>query len=73
MISGVIIPAGSRYFTGQYLKTVRSKNMNKKKFELLTNAVYITPDEVHDSYVNIDEDMMIDIQHYNALIQKAKK
>ena len=33
---------------------------------------YITPDEIHDNYVEINDDMLLSTDIYNALIQKAK-
>ena len=35
-------------------------------------SVIIRPDEVHDTYVEIDKNMLLDMEIYNSLIQKAK-
>ena len=69
---GHIVSPGSMYFTGHYLKIVRSRNISYKKFEMLPLIVYITPDEIHDNYVEINDDMLLSTDIYNALIQKAK-
>ena len=34
--------------------------------------VITTPDEVYDTYVEIDKNMLLDVKIYNSLIQKAK-
>ena len=35
-------------------------------------CVIITIDEVYDTYVEIDKNMLLDVKTYNSLIQKAK-
>ena len=35
-------------------------------------SVIITPDEVCDTYVETDKNMLLDVKIYNSLIQKAK-
>ena len=35
-------------------------------------SVIITPDEVYDTYVEIDKSMLLNVKIYNSLIQKAK-
>ena len=35
-------------------------------------SVIITPGEVYDTYVEIDNNMLLDVEIYNSLIQKAK-
>ena len=35
-------------------------------------SVIITPDEVHDTYVEIDKNMLLKVKIYNSLIQKVK-
>ena len=35
-------------------------------------SVIITPDKVHDTYVEIDKNMLLNVKIYNSLIQKAK-
>ena len=67
---------GARYFKGNYLKPVRSRNMIFKKFGILPLDVFITLEEIFlsifDTYVDINENMLWDINLYNSLIQKAK-
>ena len=35
-------------------------------------SVIITPDEVCNTYVEIDKNMLLDVKIYNGLLQKAK-
>ena len=70
---GHIMSPGTRYFTCHYLKTVRSINISYKKFEILTLVVYITPDETQDTYVEINDDMLLNANTYKALIQGSKQ
>ena len=69
---GHVVLPGLRYFKGKYLKPVRSRNISFKKFDILPMSVIITPDEVYDTYVEIDQNMLSDVKIYNSLIQKAK-
>ena len=36
------------------------------------SVIITTPDEVYDTYVKIDKNMLLDVKIYNNLIQKAK-
>ena len=67
-----VVLLGLRYFKGNNLKPVRSGNIFFKKFDILPMSVIITPDEVYDTYVEIDQNMLSDVKIYNSLIQKAK-
>ena len=69
---GHVILLALRYFTGYYLKPVRLRSMQFKKFGLLPLNVFITPDEVYDTYVEINSEMLLDVNVYNELIQKTK-
>ena len=62
---------GLRYLKGNYLKPVRLQNISFKKFDILPMSVIITPDEVYDTYVEIDKTTLLDVKIYNSLIQKA--
>ena len=61
-----------RYFNGNSLKPFRSRNISFKKFDVLPMPVFITPEEVYDTYVEMDQNMLLDVKIYNSLIQKAK-
>lgn len=68
---GHAIFTGEKCFQGNYFKLVRSRNINYKKFDILQEEVLISPDEINDTYVEINENMMLDATMYNALIWKA--
>ena len=63
---------GLRYFKRNYLKPVRSRNKSSKKFDILPMSLIITPDEVYDTYVEIDKNILLDVTTYSSLIQKGK-
>ena len=65
---GHVILPGLRYFTGYFLKPVRSRSMQFKKFELLPLIVFITPDEVYDTFVENNSEMLLDVNVCNELI-----
>ena len=48
------------------------RNITFRKFDILPMSVIITPDEVYDTYVEIDKNMLLNVKIYNSLIQKAK-
>ena len=54
-----------------HLEPVRSRNIFFKKFEILPMSVIITPDEIYNNYVEINEDTLLNINVYNNLFQKA--
>ena len=56
---GHIISPRARYFTCHDLKTVQSRNISYKKFEILPFVVYVTPDEIQDTYAQINDDMLL--------------
>ena len=70
---GHAVQPGLQYFKGNYLKPVSSRIKSSKKVDLLPMSVIMTPDEVYDTYVEIDKNMLLDVKTYNSLIQKAKK
>ena len=69
---GHAVLPGLRYFKGNYLKPVRSRNISFEKFDILPMSVIIKPDEVCDTYMEIDKNILLDVKIYNSLIQKAK-
>ena len=57
---GHFVAKGERYFQGCYLKLFRSKDIKVKKFTILSTKIAVTPDEVYDTYVDINDDLEID-------------
>ena len=68
---GHFISKDEKYFEGLYLKLERSRNANIKRFSKLPTRIVISPDEIYDSYVDINENLEIDMNLYNMLLRKA--
>ena len=66
---GHFVAKGERYFQGYYLKLCRSKDIKAKKNTILPAKMVVTPDEVYDTYFDINNDLETDC---NMLIAKAK-
>ena len=62
---------GEHYFKGQYLKLTRSRNLNFKQFQLLPTYIIISPEEIYDTYIDINDDIQLNVNVYNALRSKA--
>ena len=65
-------PILPNFNTEPFLNPVRSRNSSFKKFDILPVSVIITPDEVYDTYVEIDKNILLDVTTYSSLIQKGK-
>ena len=61
------------YFQGNFLKLTMSRALNYKKFHLLATNVLIPPDEIDDTYGDIDFELQLSINIYNALISKSNR
>ena len=66
---GHFVAKAERYFQGYYLKLCRSKDIQAKKNTILPAKMVVTPDEVYDTYFDINNDLETDC---NMLIAKAK-
>ena len=49
----------------------RSKQINKTMFQIQLTPIAFAPDEVWNIYVDISNDLHLDIQSFKLLIQKA--
>ena len=63
--------AGELYFRGNYLKPTRSRNLSHKKFQILRASILFPPDEIYDTYLEIDGDLQLNVNIYSALVAKA--
>ena len=59
-------------FQREQFETRSLRNIFFKKFDILPMTVIITPDEVYDTYVEIDKNVLLDVKIYNSLTPKAK-
>ena len=66
-----VINVSEQFCRGYYLKLVRSRNSTAKQFEVLECELLISPDEINDTYVDINNSLQININIYNALINKV--
>ena len=48
----------------------RPKQISKKNFQILSTRIVFAPDEVFDTYVDITDDLYLDVQSFKRLIQK---
>ena len=69
---GHFVAKGKRYFQGYYLTLCRSKDIKVKKITILPAKIAVTPDEVYDTYVEINDDLEIDCNIYNMFVATAK-
>ena len=63
--------AGELYFKANYLKPTRSRNISHKKFQILRTSILFPPDEIYDTYLEIDDDLQLNVNIYFALVAKA--
>ena len=67
-----VINEGEIFFRGNYLKLVRSRNSNVKQFQVIQREVLLPPDEINDTYIDINDDLQMNVNIYTALINKAQ-
>ena len=67
-----IINIGELFFRGNYLKLVKSRNIDIKQFQVSQSEVLFPPDEINDTYLDINKDLQMNISVYNELINKAQ-
>ena len=65
---GHFIHTGELSFKGNYLKLTKPK---QQKIPNSSDLGIIPPDDVYDTYVEIDKDLQLNINIYNALVAKA--
>ena len=69
---GHVILPGKRYFKRYYFKFSRSRSISFKQLQVLPTSIVLSPDEIYDTYVDIDEKMQLGINVCNILLQKAR-
>ena len=68
---GHFITSEETFLKEFYLKMSRSKQISKKKFQILPSSIVFAPDKVCDTYIEISDDLNLDVKSFNLLIQKA--
>ena len=62
---------GHERVKGNYLVKTRSKSSKKKQFKVLDNHVLITPDDVFEFFLDIDEQNTMEVSLYGELVERA--
>ena len=68
---GHFVSADEMFFKGFYFKMARSKNIGKKKYQIVPTEIVFSSNEVFDTYIEFSEDLYLDINIHNSLLQKA--
>ena len=58
---GHFIGTSEKFLKGNYLKQCRSKQISRKKFQILSTPTVFAPDEVFETYVDITDDLYLDV------------
>ena len=66
------IMEGKLYFRGNYLQLVRSKKISNKQFKIIEKDVIISPEEVFETFIDVQEDLTMAVDYYLALVGRAK-
>ena len=56
---------------GNYLIKTTCKNINKRKFRILDDPVLVTPDEIFDNFIGVNEDLTMEVDLYIELSERA--
>ena len=68
---GYFITSGGQFLKERYLKMSRSKQISKKKFQILPTPIVFALDEGYETYIDISDDLHLVVQTVKLLIQKA--
>ena len=64
-----ILP-GEKYFKGHYLKIGRLRIIFMKQLAVLPGDMYLSPDEIYNTYVDVNTNLQLDINIYYSLLYK---
>ena len=65
------IMEGELYFRRKY-KLVRSKKISNKQFRIIEKDVIISPEEVSETFIDVQEDLPMAVDYYLALAGRAE-
>ena len=68
---GHVIFDGEEYLKGKHLKSIRSKDIRFKKYELMKDDVLIGPDEVFEIYIDPDSALNLARDCFKCLLTKV--
>ena len=63
---------GELYSRGNYLRLVRSKKISNNQFKIIEKDVIISPEEVFETFIDVQEDLTMAVDYYLALVGRAK-
>ena len=69
-IYGHVILPEEKYFKGHYLKIARSRSISMKELAVLPTDIYLSPDEIYDTCVDVNTSLQLDINIYKSLLYK---
>ena len=55
-----------KHFKGHCLKIGRSRSISMKLLAVLRSDIYLSPDKVYDTYVDVNTNLQLDINIYNS-------
>ena len=61
----------ANYLEGRYLHKSHSRHPSKKKFNVLDNNVYISPDKIVETFVEFDDDLIMGNDSYSKCLKLA--
>ena len=69
---GYNIMKGELHFRGNYVQLVRSKKISNKQFTIIEKDVIISPEEVFETFIDVQDDLTMAVDYYLALVGRAK-
>ena len=63
---------GGLYFRGNYIQLIKSKKISNKQFKIIEKDVIISPEEVFETFIDVQEDLTMVVDYYLALEKRAK-
>ena len=54
------------------LQLVRSKTISNEQFKIIEKDVIISPEEIFETFIDVQEDLTIAVDYYLALVGRAK-
>ena len=68
----IMLSYQERCFKGHYPTLIRSRNISLKQLETLSTVIYLSADELYNSYFDINSNLLLDISIYNSLLCNTK-
>ena len=69
---GHVIFTGEYYLKGHYLRKERCKTLSKIQFSTIKEPVYITPDEILETFVEVDDNLQISKETFSSIPSRSR-